>query len=100
VRQAILRVIQESFTNALKHGKATQLHLELIYSERMLQLLVRNNGAPIDDLKYGFGLTTMKHRVERFGGILLVSSSGKGTAAITEVRCDIPLKEGMRHDED
>lgn len=98
VRQAILRVIQESFTNALIHGKASQLHLELRFSESILQLFIKNNGKPIDKLEYGFGLTTMKHRVERLGGSLFVSSK-VGTAAITEVRCEIPLKGAMLHGE-
>ena len=96
VRQTILRVIQESFTNALKHGKASQLHLEFRFSESMLQLSIQNNGKPIDKLEYGFGLTSMKHRVERLGGRLFVSSM-VGTAAITEVRCEIPLKGAMLH---
>lgn len=99
VRQAILRVIQESFTNALKHGKASQLHLELRFSESILQLFIQNNGKPIDKLEYGFGLTTMKHRVERLGGRLFVSSK-VGTVAITEVRCEIPLKGALLHGED
>lgn len=99
VRQAVLRVIQESFTNALKHGKASQLHLELTYFENHLQLFVRNNGIPIDSLNYGFGLTTMKHRVERLGGSLLLSS-GEETPVMTEVRCEIPLKGVIPHGED
>lgn len=99
VRQAILRVIQESFTNALKHGNASQLHLELGYSESHLHLSVRNNGKPIDKLNYGFGLTTMKQRVERLGGSLHLSSV-EGTPALTEIRCEIPLKGVMPHGED
>lgn len=99
VRQTILRVIQESFTNALKHGKATQLHLELGFSESHLQLSVRNNGEPIDKLNYGFGLNTMTHRVERLGGSLHLSS-GEGTPVITEVRCEIPLKGVIPYGED
>ncbi|WP_429313228.1 sensor histidine kinase [Paenibacillus mucilaginosus] len=98
VRQAVLRVIQESFTNAIKHGKASQLHLELRFSESTLQLSVRNYGKPIDKLHYGFGLTTMNHRVERLGGSLHLTS-GEGTPAITEVRCEIPLKGVMPHGE-
>lgn len=98
VRQAVLRVIQESFTNALKHGKASQLHLELRFSESKLQLSVQNDGKPIDELNYGFGLTTMKHRIERLGGSLQLTS-GDGTPAITEVRCEIPLKGVMPHGE-
>lgn len=99
VRQTILRVIQESFTNALKHGKASQLHLELRFSESNLQLLIQNNGKPIENnLEYGFGLTTMKHRVERLGGRLFVSPK-VGNAAITEVSCEIPLKGVMLYGE-
>ncbi|RIX52206.1 sensor histidine kinase [Paenibacillus nanensis] len=98
VRQAVLRVIQESLTNALKHGKASQLHLELQFSESDLQLSVRNNGNPIDKLNYGFGLTTMKQRVERLSGRLQLLS-GEGTPAMTEVRCEIPLKGVMPHGE-
>ena len=98
VRQAILRVIQESITNALKHGKASQLSVELQFSEFVLQLVVRNNGKPIEKLEYGFGLTTMKHRVERLGGSLFVSSE-VGAETITEVRCEIPLKGVGLHGE-
>jgi len=98
VRQTILRVIQESFTNAIKHGKASQLDLELKFSESDLHLSVRNNGNPIDKLNYGFGLTTMKQRVERLGGRLQLSS-GVGTPAVTEVRCEIPLKGVVPHGE-
>lgn len=99
VRQAALRVIQESFTNALKHGKATQLHLELRFSGSALHLSVQNNGTPMDKLEYGFGLTTMKHRIERLGGRLFVSSE-PGTAPVTEVRCEIPLKGVVLYGED
>lgn len=98
VRQAILRVIQESFTNALKHGKATQLHLEIQFGESTLQLIVQNNGQLIDKLDYGFGLTTMKHRIEQLGGNLSVYSKEE-TAAVTEVRCEIPLKGVLLHGE-
>lgn len=94
VRQTVLRVIQESFTNALKHGKASRLHLELRFSGSNLQLSVRNDGKPIDKLNYGFGLTTMSHRVERLGGSLHLTST-EGTPATTEVRCEIPQKGAM-----
>lgn len=98
VRQTILRVIQESFTNALKHGKATQLHLELEFGESTLQVIVQNNGQLIKKLDYGFGLTTMKHRIEQLGGSLSVHSIEE-TEATTEVRCEIPLKGVLLHGE-
>jgi signal transduction histidine kinase len=96
VRQAVIRVIQEAFTNALKHGKASQLYLELEFAVSRLQLIVRNNGIPIKKMDYGFGLTTMKHRIERLGGSLSVDSKEEAEA-ITEVRCEIPLKGVLLH---
>ncbi|GMK38919.1 hypothetical protein PCCS19_19730 [Paenibacillus sp. CCS19] len=96
MRQTILRVIQESFTNAIKHGKASHLQLELTFSESILLLSIRNNGKPIDNLVYGFGLTAMQQRVEQLGGSLFVSSE-VGASVTTEVRCEIPLKGVIRH---
>ncbi|WP_379154653.1 sensor histidine kinase [Paenibacillus sp. sgz5001063] len=96
VRQAVIRIIQEAFTNALKHGRASQLYLELEFSVSRLRLIVRNNGIPIKKMDYGFGLTTMKHRIERLGGSLSVDSKEEAEA-ITEVRCEIPLKGVLLH---
>ncbi|MEK3786508.1 sensor histidine kinase [Paenibacillus sp. FSL K6-1230] len=93
-RQAILRVIQESFTNALKHGKASALQLKLYIAEEVLHLVIQNNGKPIDKLDYGFGLTTMEQRIQHLGGRLILSSSS-GAVTITEVRCEIPLSGVM-----
>jgi signal transduction histidine kinase len=98
MQQTVLRVIQESFTNALKHGKASQLDLELQFSESMLHLIIRNNGKPISKLEYGFGLTTMKHRIEQWGGSLRVSSE-EGNEAMTQVRCNIPIKGVIGYDQ-
>jgi len=96
VRQTVLRVIQEAFTNALKHGKASHLSLELEFAASLLQLAVRNNGIPIKNMDYGFGLTTMKHRIERLGGSLSVNFKEEAEA-MTEVRCEIPLKGVLPH---
>ncbi|CAI6079870.1 Sensor histidine kinase LnrJ [Paenibacillus sp. JJ-100] len=98
VRQAVIRVIQEAFTNALKHGKASRLYLELEFAVNTLKLIVRNNGIPIQRMDYGFGLTTMKHRIERLGGNLSVDSKEEAEA-MTEVRCEIPLKGVLLHAE-
>lgn len=89
VRQSIIRVIQESFTNALKHGKATEIELNLLFSPSTLQVSIRNNGKPLGKITYGFGLTTMKNRIEMLGGTFSISDLA---AAGAEVKCEIPLK--------
>ncbi|MEC0371113.1 sensor histidine kinase [Paenibacillus chibensis] len=89
VRQSIIRVIQESFTNALKHGKATGIELSLHFSPSRLLVSIQNDGEPLGKIKYGFGLTTMKNRIEMLGGTFSISALADTGA---EVRCEIPLK--------
>ncbi|MWC29135.1 sensor histidine kinase [Paenibacillus sp. MMS18-CY102] len=89
VRQSIIRVIQESFTNALKHGKATEMALDLHFSPPNLRVSIRNNGKPLGKFEYGFGLSTMKKRIEMLGGTFSFSALADTGA---EVRCEIPLK--------
>jgi signal transduction histidine kinase len=89
VRQSIIRVIQESFTNALKHGKATEIELNLHFSPSTLRVSIRNDGKPLRKIEYGFGLTTMKNRIEMLGGTFSISALAVTGA---EVRCEIPLK--------
>ncbi|MBD3917376.1 sensor histidine kinase [Paenibacillus sp. PR3] len=88
-RQSIIRLIQESFTNALKHGKATEIELNIRFSPSTLQVSIRNNGKPLGKIEYGFGLTTMKNRIEMLGGTLSISDLAVAGA---EVRCEIPLQ--------
>lgn len=88
-RQSIIRVIQESFTNALKHGKATEIELNLHFSPSTLRVSIRNNGKPMGKIEHGFGLTTMKNRIEMLRGTFSIFA----LAVIgVEVRCEIPLK--------
>ncbi|WP_159888137.1 sensor histidine kinase [Paenibacillus puerhi] len=91
VQQSILRVIQESFTNALKHGKATEIELGIHFHPSTLRVTIQNNGRPLGKIEHGFGLTTMKNRIERLGGTFSISAM-----AVTgvEVRCEVPLKGG------
>lgn len=90
VRQAIIRMIQEAFTNAVKHGKATQIDLDIVYALHQISVEIRDNGKGGEEHVFGFGLTAMKSRIENVNGQLYVSvSSAKGT----KIHCDIPLKK-------
>jgi signal transduction histidine kinase len=90
IRQTIIRVIQESFTNALKHGKASEIELNLHFTADDLQMIIRNNGSPIEKNAFGFGLISMKSRIESLSGSFSIDSV---LNACTEVRCVIPYKE-------
>jgi signal transduction histidine kinase len=71
VALAAYRIVQESLTNARKHGGATvKARVAMHYSEHELRLAVQDNGhgadAPTDG--QGNGLTGMRERVAMFGG--------------------------------
>lgn len=80
---ALSRVIRESVVNAARHGGARNVHVRLA-RDSGIQLVVSDDGGGFDEAavarrKAGFGLTSMRERVERLGGTLNVSSfPGRG----------------------
>jgi signal transduction histidine kinase len=67
LRHAVLRVVQESLTNALRHGRGP-VRVEIDQADEVT-VVVRN---PVDrvSVREGFGLTGLRERVELLGGRL------------------------------
>lgn len=90
----IFRVLQESLTNAVKHGSPALVEVRLeARGERGATLEVTDNGKGFDPQEKaragfgGFGLTQMKERLEARGGSFRVESEpGRGT----KVRAELP----------
>lgn len=74
-----IRCLQESLTNALKHGQATKIAATLHLDEKNIKLTVKDNGMGKENLALGFGLSTMKQRMEELGGIFRLHSGNLGT---------------------
>ena len=67
----IYRVVQESLTNAVRHGKATRIDLRFTRSDDVLTIDVRDNGIGLQpDAEEGFGLRHMRERIDLLHGIL------------------------------
>lgn len=67
----IYRVVQESLTNAVRHGKATRIDLRFSRSGDVLTIDVRDNGIGLQpDAEEGFGLRHMRERIDLLHGIL------------------------------
>ncbi|MBP3964578.1 sensor histidine kinase [Paenibacillus lignilyticus] len=64
----VYRIIQESLTNAQKHGHATNAVIVLTYAETGFSLTIRNNGERPVELKPGFGLMNLQERVMEWNG--------------------------------
>ncbi len=78
----VYRVAQESLTNVLKHAGAGRATIDLTYGDRVLTLVVRDDGAPVADFSEGFGLTGMRERAELYGGVLDAGPQPGGGFAI------------------
>ena len=91
VAQHLFHVVQEAINNAIRHGKATRIEVEITSDDHTLTLLVRDNGKGMGNGREpssGIGLRIMSHRVHSLGGIFHTESGEDGG---TVVRCHIPL---------
>ena len=95
VHDALLRVVREAANNAVRHGGATTVKLRLSPSGGGLHLTVGDNGTGFDPsgVPSGYGLRSMRERVEGLGGTLRVRSA-PGQETVIEV--DLPGERANR----
>lgn len=77
----VLRILQEAFTNVLKHAGATVIHVATTQQERGVLIDVSDDGRGFDDAasSRGHGLANMRRRAKAVGGELQLRSSPMGT---------------------
>jgi signal transduction histidine kinase len=88
--EALLRIVQESLTNTIKHAKAQNVQAEMGFGPRILQLKLSDDGCGFDPQieRDGFGLIGIRERVHQMGGSFLIhSQTGHGTIIIITVPC-------------
>ncbi len=85
------RLVQESITNARRHGAATHAAVRFAVDGDWLVITVRDNGRglPQKTITYGYGLTQMEENVSSLHGTLHFDGSD---GFLTEAR--IPLTKG------
>lgn len=89
----IYRIIQESITNSIRHGKATKIMVEIGKEYSIMTITIKDNGCGSGNVKYGFGLTHMQERLEMLHGELKIESEGGFTVIAT-----IPIRWGEDND--
>jgi signal transduction histidine kinase len=65
---AAYRIVQESLTNAQKHGHAAHVVILLAFAEDGFSLSIRNDGERPAILKMGFGLKSLQERAKEWKG--------------------------------
>jgi len=84
--QALYRVAQEALSNVARHSQASSLVVGLLFEEDQVCLTITDNGRgffPDKAARKGFGLLSMRERMEALGGSLQIASTeGMGTTII------------------
>lgn len=78
----ILRCVQESLTNTLKHSRADQFEIHLFRENDSLQLAMQDNGQPDAEIKPGNGLAGMKERILALGGKIQFNATEQGFSTV------------------
>jgi two-component system, sensor histidine kinase and response regulator len=90
----LLRIAQEAIRNACKHAAANKIEVHLTAMPSKICLVVRDDGKGFafaePSTREGFGLISMRERVQQLGGKFALSSQlEQGTEIIVEV--ELPL---------
>jgi signal transduction histidine kinase len=89
----LYRIAQEAVTNAIKHGGAKNIQIELAYDGDNSVLAVRSDGLDFpkrfEKRGTGMGLKIMDHRVDIIGGSLDIHKTSEGGTIVT---CTFPNK--------
>jgi signal transduction histidine kinase len=93
----LYRIAQELATNAVKHGKATQVEILFWKEDRDLQLQIRSNGSPFEgpkagDEQQGMGMHMVRQRLEMLGAQLQYKASGENDPWNLAI-CSVPISE-------
>ena len=89
----LFRVIQESVTNAVRHGDATHIDISLYIEDNNLYLKIQDNGQGCEEIHYGFGLKQMKERLGMINGKVAYDGHHGFLTIVT-----IPLQEEELYD--
>ena len=86
----LFRIVQEALSNAMRHGRATRVTMQVTVDENVVRLSVHDNGRGLPTegpSESGLGLRTMRYRAHVIGGELNVTNHRHGG---TIVRCICP----------
>ncbi len=100
---ALFRIAQEALANSRKHARASDAQLSLEYGKSGLTLTIADDGIGFDveaerrrprRTESGYGLISMKDRIDRIGGTFTID--GSHPAGGTRVIATAPYEPGPR----
>lgn len=87
VEQTLYRVVQEALTNVRKHAPGSHAEVVLDYrTPEVIRLTISDDGPGSDAPTGGFGLVSLRERVQQIGGTVTITSRpGSGFQIVVEV---------------
>ena len=82
----LYRIAQEAISNAVRHGHAKTITMELRQTGQEAVLTITNDGTALPEepgRSGGMGLRTMRYRAEMIGATLRVGATGNGQTVVT-----------------
>lgn len=71
----LYRIFQESLSNSIRHGKATEISILMNFDKESLVINIKDNGRGVEEIKYlGLGLNNIKERISELRGEVNFSS--------------------------
>jgi len=86
----LYRIVQEALHNAVRHGRASRITVQLVVDMDSVRLSVHDNGRGLPDPGMeltGLGLRAMRYRANMLGGHAIIENHREGGAI---VRCICP----------
>ena len=93
VAAQLYRIAQEAVHNAVEHGAAREVQINLAFNHETMVLTVRDDGKGFDSNANGngMGLRIMRYRAQCIGGSCDVQSTSEGTVVSCRVRLEPQL---------
>ncbi|BCA32265.1 hybrid sensor histidine kinase/response regulator transcription factor [Bacillus thuringiensis] len=89
-----VRCLQESLTNAVRHGQGTEIIVSLQFEQQYTRLEVQDNGKGNVEWQEGFGMNAMKERAMNLQGHLSVYTKPEEGMLVT---CTIPRQTEIKN---
>lgn len=90
----LYRIAQEAISNAVKHGKANNICIDLTADDEMIKLSIKDDGIGFSESgggkKKGMGIHIMTYRANMLSGHLDIKQTED---KLTNVECNIPLSK-------
>jgi signal transduction histidine kinase len=91
INKIIIRIIQEAFTNSIRHGQASFIQIQFWESFNELVMTITDNGKGSRTIVKGIGLAGMEERLHLVNGKLAFSAPPTGGFRLTVI---IPIIKG------